>query len=99
MLPHATLTSAGAKRQDDRLGPCCCVGGAFLGPVPLEVMPWSDISRVMQSRITGIGFIGSGAILRWNKEHEAHGLTMGAGGWMTAVIGVAAGSVPFSTAV
>jgi putative Mg2+ transporter-C (MgtC) family protein len=67
--------------------------------VPLEVMSWSDISRVMQSLITGLGFIRSGAILRWTREHEAHGLTMGAGGWMTANIGVAAGSVPLSTAV
>lgn len=52
--------------------------------VPLEVMSWSDISRVMQRLITGLRFIGSGAILRWTREHEAHELTMGAGGWMTA---------------
>jgi hypothetical protein len=44
--------------------------------VPLEVMSWSDIPRVMQSLITGLGFIGSGAILGWNREHEAPGLTM-----------------------
>ncbi len=35
------------------------MGGAFFVPVPLEVgMSWSDVSRVMQGLITGIGFIG-----------------------------------------
>jgi putative Mg2+ transporter-C (MgtC) family protein len=76
------------------------MGGAFFVLVPLEAgMSWSDVSRVMQGLITGIGFIGGGAILKWNGEHEIHGLTTAAGVWMTAAIGVAAGLGRWSTAV
>lgn len=49
------------------------------------------VSRVIQGIVTGIGFLGAGAILKLNQEREIQGLTTAAGIWVTAAIGVTAG--------
>jgi putative Mg2+ transporter-C (MgtC) family protein len=49
------------------------------------------MSRVIQGLVTGIGFIGAGAILKMESRHQIQGLTTAAGIWMTAAIGVAIG--------
>ncbi|MEP7213148.1 MAG: MgtC/SapB family protein [Acidobacteriota bacterium] len=49
------------------------------------------LSRVVQGVVTGIGFIGAGAILKLSQVREVHGLTTSAGIWMAAAIGVAVG--------
>ena len=54
-------------------------------------MSKSDVSRVVQGMVTGIGFLGGGAILKLTAEHEIHGLTTAAGLWMTAAASAAAG--------
>jgi putative Mg2+ transporter-C (MgtC) family protein len=51
----------------------------------------SDLSRIVQGIITGIGFLGGGAILKLTDEHEIHGLTTAAGIWLTAAAAAAAG--------
>lgn len=51
----------------------------------------SDISRVIQGIVSGIGFLGAGAILRGKTEDNIRGLTTAAGIWLTAAIGIAAG--------
>lgn len=48
-----------------------------------------DNTRVMQGIVSGIGFLGAGAILRDGMRVE--GLTTAAGIWMTAAIGMAVG--------
>jgi putative Mg2+ transporter-C (MgtC) family protein len=53
-------------------------------------MSKSDVSRVVQGLVTGIGFLGGGAILKLTAEHEIHGLTTAAGLWMTAAASAAA---------
>ena len=50
-----------------------------------------DISRVIQGVATGIGFLGSGTIIKQASEADVRGLTTAAGIWLTAAIGVAAG--------
>ena len=45
----------------------------------------------MQGIVSGIGFLGAGAILKLDKEERISGLTTAAGVWMTAAIGMAAG--------
>jgi putative Mg2+ transporter-C (MgtC) family protein len=45
----------------------------------------------MQGIVSGIGFLGAGAILKLDKEERVQGLTTAAGIWMTAAIGMAAG--------
>jgi len=54
-------------------------------------MSKSDLSRVIQGLVTGIGFLGGGAILKLTAEHEIHGLTTAAGLWMTAAAAATAG--------
>jgi putative Mg2+ transporter-C (MgtC) family protein len=49
------------------------------------------LGRVIQGVATGIGFIGAGAIIKNNDEHEVLGLTTAAGIWLTATVGIAAG--------
>jgi len=47
------------------------------------------VSRVIQGIVTGIGFIGAGAILK--RENKIEGLTTSAGLWITCAIGVLIG--------
>ena len=54
-------------------------------------MAFDAMSRVIQGIITGIGFIGAGAILKLESEEEIKGLTTAAGIWMTAAVGITAG--------
>lgn len=54
-------------------------------------MDLDGLSRVIQGIATGIGFIGTGAILKQTDKLEVHGLTTAAGIWMTAAIGVGVG--------
>jgi putative Mg2+ transporter-C (MgtC) family protein len=49
------------------------------------------MSRIIQGIVTGIGFLGAGAILKLHDDREILGLTTAAGIWMTAAAGVAAG--------
>ena len=62
-------------------------------------MSKSDLSRVLQGMVTGIGFLGGGAILKLTAEHEIHGLTTAAGIWMTAAASAAAGLGQLALAV
>lgn len=68
------------------------LGAAFFVLIPQQagVSP-SDMSRVLQGIITGIGFIGAGTILKLNDREEVRGLTTAAGIWLTAAVGIAAG--------
>ncbi len=59
----------------------------------------TELSRVMQGVIAGIGFLGAGTIIKAENEERVQGLTTAAGIWLTAAIGVAAGLGRESTAV
>lgn len=54
-------------------------------------MTIGDQSRVIQGVITGVGFLGAGAILKVDGARTVHGLTTAAGIWLTAAMGVAMG--------
>ena len=49
------------------------------------------VSLVLQGLVTGIGFLGGGAILKWQQQRELEGLTTAAGIWLMAAVGVAVG--------
>jgi putative Mg2+ transporter-C (MgtC) family protein len=51
----------------------------------------ADLTRVLQGVVTGIGFLGAGAILKSESEEQIYGLTTAAGIWLTAAIGIACG--------
>ena len=54
-------------------------------------MSSDGLSRVIQGIITGIGFIGAGAILKSDAEQTIKGLTTAASVWVTAAVGVTVG--------
>jgi putative Mg2+ transporter-C (MgtC) family protein len=68
------------------------MGGALFVLAPLQSgMDLDGISRVIQGIVTGIGFIGGGAILKLQEQRAIEGLTTAAGIWITAAVGIAAG--------
>lgn len=68
------------------------MGAALFVLVPeFDGMAVADMSRVIQGIVTGIGFLGAGAIIKHKTEENTQGLTTAAGIWMTAAIGVACG--------
>ncbi len=68
------------------------IGSALFVLAPLlSGIEGGDVTRVMQGIVSGIGFLGAGAILKLDKGERVQGLTTAAGVWMTAAIGMAAG--------
>lgn len=49
------------------------------------------VSRVIQGILTGLGFLGAGAIMRGKEGMSVHGLTTAATVWIAASLGVTAG--------
>src|SRR5829696_1563424 len=63
---------------------------AFTGPpAPNGSIP-TDTSRVAAQVVSGIGFLGAGAILKYGTS--VRGLTTAASLWATAAVGMAAGA-------
>ena len=69
-----------------------------LGPMEFGMLS-ADLSRVIQGLVTGIGFLGAGAILKREEKGEIEGLTTAAGIWMTAATGLAVGLGRFGLAL
>jgi len=68
------------------------MGSALFVLVPHQAgMAIDSLSRVIQGVVTGVGFLGAGAIIKHRAPETVHGLTTAAGVWMTAAIGVASG--------
>lgn len=61
-----------------------------LAPLQAGVSP-GDVTRVIQGVVSGIGFLGAGAIIKLDRGERVEGLTTAAGIWMTSAIGMAAG--------
>jgi len=83
-----------------------CVGAALfthlsivIGQVSLSAagMPYGDVTRIAAQIVTGIGFLGAGAIL--HERGSVVGLTTAATIWVVAAIGMAAGSGAYVAAV
>ncbi|MCC2595350.1 MgtC/SapB family protein [Pusillimonas sp. MFBS29] len=76
------------------------LGCAMFVLVPVTSgMEAPEVSRVMQGIISGIGFLGAGAILKHGNVQEVKGLTTAASIWVAAAVGVAAGYGREATAV
>jgi putative Mg2+ transporter-C (MgtC) family protein len=76
------------------------MGAALFVLVPQQGgMEVADMSRVIQGIVTGVGFLGAGAIIKRGSEEDVQGLTTAAGVWMTAAIGIACGLGRETTAV
>jgi len=85
------------------------IGSAMFVLVPqLSGADPSDMSRVIQGLVAGVGFLCAGTILKRDSgradadgddQDQVQGLTTAAGLWMTAAIGMACGLGRESTAV
>jgi len=76
------------------------MGAALFVLVPHQAgMAIDGLGRVVQGIVTGVGFLGAGAIIKHRSRETVHGLTTAAGVWMTAAIGVACGLGRETTAV
>jgi putative Mg2+ transporter-C (MgtC) family protein len=76
------------------------VGAALFVVVPLQAgFSQDNMSRVLQGLVSGVGFLGAGAIIKLSAEREVRGLTTAASLWLSAGIGVAAGLGREATAI
>jgi len=81
------------------------MGAALFMLVPQQAgMNASDLSRIVQGLVAGVGFLGAGAIVKQASAGEqgadqVQGLTTAAGVWLTAAIGMACGLGRESTAL
>lgn len=76
------------------------LGAALFVLVPAEAgMSEDGVSRVVQGIVSGIGFLGAGAVLKQVDRGHVHGLTTAASIWATAAVGIAAGVGREATAV
>lgn len=76
------------------------VGAALFVLGPLQSgMEVSDLSRVLQGVVQGVGFLGAGAIIIRAGDQKVEGLTTAAAIWSTAGIGVLVGLGLEATAV
>ena len=68
------------------------MGAAVFVMVPqLADAEWDALSRVMQGVVSGIGFLGAGAVLKLDALRQIRGLTTAASIWATAAIGITVG--------
>lgn len=64
-----------------------CVGAALFATVATSYFSHTDdVSRIWQNILTGIGFLGAGAVFK--EEGTVRGLTTAAGIWVVAAIGL-----------
>ena len=74
------------------------LGSALFTIVGMEMAPaGADPSRVASTIVTGIGFLGAGAILRTGRNIQ--GLTTAATIWVNAAIGMAVGTGAYGLAI
>jgi putative Mg2+ transporter-C (MgtC) family protein len=73
------------------------LGSALFTVVSILAFPGADPARIAAGVVTGIGFLGAGAIL--HKHGGVEGLTSAAAIWVTAGIGVASGAGEYIIAV
>ena len=87
-LPLAFDRERAAKGAGLRTFPLVAVAACGYTLVGISVLGSTEAeSRVLQGLITGIGFIGGGAILK--KKGEISGLATAASIWITGLIGMA----------
>lgn len=76
------------------------LGSALFVLVPEQAgVSLTDLSRVLQGLIAGVGFLGAGSIIQGSKQSQVKGLTTAASVWLTAAIGMSAGMGRESTAI
>jgi putative Mg2+ transporter-C (MgtC) family protein len=81
-----------------------CLGSALMMTISVDIftiykgMAIVDPSRIAAQVVTGVGFLGAGAIIR-SKEGSVKGLTTAAGIWAICGVGLACGLGLFKEAI
>lgn len=74
------------------------MGSAVYTLVSIQMVgPGADATRIPSTIVNGVGFLGGGAILRYNGNIQ--GLTTAATIWVNAAIGMAAGAGHYAIAL
>lgn len=73
------------------LGACVLTLACTSFPSGQGTVDTAAVSRVIQGLVTGIGFLGSGVIVRENGGDRVRGLTTAASIWITAILGILCG--------
>lgn len=68
-----------------------CVGSAFYTDIAVHIGTPAEESRIVANIITGIGFLGAGAIFRDTGNGTVSGMTTASMIWIVAAIGMAVG--------
>ena len=76
-----------------------CSGAALFTVISIYGFGISDQARVAAGIVTGIGFLGAGVIMRRDDSNVVKGLTTATTIWITAAIGMAAGSGMYILAI
>lgn len=76
-----------------------CLSAALFTHLALSISEegFDSTSRILQGVITGVGFIGAGAVIR--GSHEIHGITTAASIWLVTGVGIACGFGMYDAAV
>jgi putative Mg2+ transporter-C (MgtC) family protein len=74
-----------------------CLGSCVFTIISTSLSSGSDPGRIAAQIVTGIGFLGAGAII--HSGTGTHGLTTAAGIWIVASIGMACGAKMYPLAV
>jgi len=74
-----------------------CLGAALLTMIARNMAEGDSSTRIIQGIITGVGFIGAGAIMR--DQANIYGVTTAATIWIVTVIGIACGYELYRLAV
>ena len=73
------------------------IGSALFTLVSIDLAPGASPDRIAAQVVTGIGFLGGGAIIR--ERGSVHGMTTAATIWVNSAVGMAAGAGHFQTAI
>jgi len=73
-----------------------CLGSCLYTMISISLVG-SDPGRIAAQIVTGIGFLGAGAIIQ--SGASVHGLTTAAGIWIVASIGMACGTKKYFLAI
>lgn len=68
-----------------------CVGSCFFTDIALHLGTPAEASRIVANIITGIGFLGAGAIFRDSSNGKVSGMTTASMIWIAAAIGMGLG--------
>ena len=70
------------------LGSCAITMVSISSLARVANAPVDGVLRTVQGILSGIGFLGAGAIMRLQGKDEVHGLTTAASIWICAILGM-----------